>query len=79
MRHLAIVACLALAACQGQKVRSVPTPVACVKPEQIPAEPAPVRPQLTGNAAMDSAVLAVAVLELRDYAGKLRALIEGCM
>lgn len=67
----------ALSAC-GEKIVSTPTPVACVKAEQIPAEPAPVGPTLTGDAVQDSAILAVRALELLDYAGKLRALIEGC-
>ena len=77
MKRLAIAACLLLAAC-GERVVSVPTPVACVSAEQIPPSPGSVKHDLTGDARRDVPVLAVAVLQWRDYAGKLRALLEGC-
>jgi len=67
-----------LTGCGSDRVVSVPTPVACVKPADVPDEPAPVASQLTGDARRDIAVVAVLALELRDYAGKLRALLKGC-
>lgn len=72
------LAFLLLVGCSSGKVVSIPTPVACVKPADIPAAPDPVASKLTGNAREDVAILAVAVLELRDYGGKLRALLRGC-
>lgn len=78
MKRAAILIALALAGCGQAKVVSVPTPVACVKRDQLPAEPASVKDDLTGNAAQDTAVLAVGLLEWKDYAGKLAALLKGC-
>jgi hypothetical protein len=78
MRRTAIILCLLLAACGGHRVVSVPTPVPCVRADQLPEAPGSVKPDLTGDARRDVPVLAVAVLQWRDYAGKLRALLEGC-
>lgn len=82
---LNLVAALNLAACTtpgpvGIEVREVPvpTPVACVSPEQIPAEPERVGSKLTGQASVDLAIVAASALELRRYGGELRALLEGC-
>jgi hypothetical protein len=83
---LNLVAAMSLAACAQNpplavEVREVqvPTPVACIKPEQIPPEPERVGPLLTGNAVADLATVAASALELRIYGGELRALIEGCV
>lgn len=78
MNRAVILLALALSACGGSRVTSTPVPVACVKPEQIPAEPEQVAAKLTGNARNDVAVLAVSALELRDWGGQLRALLKGC-
>lgn len=84
MKPAGILAFSLLAACQTTtpaiEVRTVevPTPVACVSPEQIPAEPEKVGSKLTGNAVADLLIVSASALELRDYAGKLRALLVGC-
>lgn len=86
MRGFIAVAMLALSACAhgpGQvEVRTVevvkPIPVPCVKPEQIPAMPAKVGEQLTGDPVADVSVLAAANLRLRAALGKALALLEGC-
>lgn len=80
MKHLAILIALGLAGCFGgkEKVVSVPTPVTCVKAADIPTEPEKVAGKLTGDAAQDVAILAVSNLDLRDWGGKLRALMRGC-
>ena len=71
---------LVIAGCQPrERIVSVPTPVACFEATQIPSEPESVRDSLTGNASRDSAILAVAVLEWREYAGKLGAILRGCV
>lgn len=69
---------LGLSGCGPQKVVSVPTPVACVKSVDIPPEPGKVQGKLTGRADEDAAILAVLALDLRDWGGKLRALLRGC-
>lgn len=86
MRGLIAVAMLAMSACAHGpgpvQVRTVevvkPIPVPCVRPEQIPAMPAKVGDQLTGDAVNDVSVLAAANLRLRAALGKALALLEGC-
>jgi hypothetical protein len=85
MRCKILLLSLLLAGCQtdqpGVKVQLVPTPtpVPCVDPAQVPAEPQQVGPQLTGDAVHDLGVVAPSALELRAYGRALRALIEpGC-
>lgn len=85
MRVLILPALFALAACTtpgpvGVEVREVPvpTPVACVDASAIPAEPEHVSGKLTGQAAVDLAIVAASALELRRYSGELRALLSGC-
>lgn len=65
----------------GIEVREVevPTPVACVNREQLPAEPARVGPNLTGNAVVDLAMVAASALELRKWGQEQAALLEGCV
>lgn len=77
---------LALTACatgQQQGIRTTlvpsPTPVACVDPAQVPAEPPSVASQLTGDAVHDLGIVAASALDLRAYGRTLRALIvPGC-
>lgn len=57
---------------------TTPTPVPCVDRDQIPAEPARVGNQLTGDAVSDLSIVAASALELRRYGGELRALLAGC-
>ena len=85
MKPLALTALLALTACttdqQGVRVEQVPvpTPVACVSPEQVPAEPPQVGEQLTGDAVHDLGIVAPSALELRKWGRSLYALIvPGC-
>ena len=82
----ALIALISLAACQttppfGIEVREVevPTPVGCVDREQLPAEPARVGGQLTGNAVVDLALVAASALELRKWGQEQAALLEGCV
>jgi hypothetical protein len=86
MRRLIMLPIIALvSACShaepGIEIREipVPTPIACVKPEQIPAEPDKVGDQLTGEARHDLSIVAESALALRKYGGQLRALLEGCV
>jgi hypothetical protein len=80
-----VIGCLCLAACTKPAepgIRTVevlvPTPVACVKADQIPAEPPRVTGTLTGDARADLSIVAESALSLRKYGGQLRALLEGC-
>lgn len=75
----------ALAACQttqpvGIQVREVEVavPVACVTPEQIPAEPPRVGDTLTGNAVVDLSIVAASALELRKWGQEQAAILQGC-
>ena len=87
MRGLIAVAMLALSACATTpgpvQVRTVevvkPIPVPCVRPDQIPAMPAKVGDQLTGDPVADVSVLAAANLRLRAALGKALALLGGCV
>jgi hypothetical protein len=57
----------------------VPTPVACVSPEQVPPEPPHVTEQLDGDAVHDLGIVAPSALELRKWGETLYALIvPGC-
>ena len=72
-----MIAAALLSGC-GQRVRSVPVPVACVDTKDIPAMPESVKPRLTGNAAQDVLILADALLAWKEVAIRQRALLEGC-
>lgn len=84
---LTTAAALALSACahgpRPVQVRTVevvkPIPVPCVKPEQIPAMPAKVGEQLTGDPVADVSVLAASNLRLRAAMGKALALLGACV
>ena len=84
---LTTAAALALSACATTpgpvQVRTVevvkPIPVPCVKPEQIPAMPAKVGDQLTGDPVADVSVLAASNLRLRAAMGKALALLGACV
>ena len=86
MRGLIAVAMLALSACATTpgpvQVRTVevvkPIPVPCVRPDQIPAIPAKVGDQLTGDPVADVSVLAASNLRLRAAMGKALALLGAC-
>lgn len=64
----------------GIQVREVevPTPVACIQRDQLPAEPAVVGSGLTGNAVVDIAIVAASALELRKWGETQAALLQGC-
>ena len=84
---LTTAAALALSACAHGpgpvEVRTVevvkPIPVPCAKREQIPAMPAKVGDQLTGDPVADVSTLAAANLRLRAAMGKALAVLEGCV
>ncbi len=83
---LTTAAALALSACAHGpgpvEVRTVevvrPIPVPCAKREQIPAMPAKVGDQLTGDPVADVSTLAAANLRLRAAMGKALALLGAC-
>lgn len=86
MRVLILPALFALAACAtkppiGIEVRTVevPTPVACVSVDQLPAEPPRVGDRLTGNAVLDLAIVAASALELRKWGQEQAAILAGCV
>jgi hypothetical protein len=73
----------ALSACShtgGVKVErvEVPTPVPCLRTEDIPPEPLHVADKLTGQAAHDLVIVAESALELRIWGRSMRAALEAC-
>jgi hypothetical protein len=75
---------LLLAGCahkQPVEIREVPvpTPVTCVDPGAIPAEPARVARRLTGNAQRDLAIVAASAQDLRAWGQEMRSLLEQCV
>ena len=76
---------LALAACKTVpppevEIREVPvpTPVACLDPAEIPAEPPTVGQRFNGDAKHDLAILAPNAQALRKWGQDMRALLEKC-
>jgi len=57
----------------------VPTPVTCVDPQRIPAEPPLVAQQFNGNARHDLVILAENAQDLRKWGQEMRALLEMCV
>jgi hypothetical protein len=85
-KTLNLLTLFALTACStpgpvGVEIRTVevPTPVACVTREQLPAEPERVGDRLTGNAVVDLALVAASALELRKAFQEQAALLQGCV
>ena len=58
---------------------SVPTPVTCVDPNAIPAEPPRVAQRLTGNARRDLEIVADSAQDLRAWGTQMRTLLEMCV
>jgi hypothetical protein len=58
---------------------SVPTPVTCVDPNAIPAEPPRVARRFTGNARRDLEIVAESAQDLRAWGQELRSLLERCV
>ena len=56
----------------------VPTPVHCVTPEQIPAEPPRVSQRFNGNARHDLQILAQNAQDLRSWGQQMHAQLETC-
>jgi hypothetical protein len=56
----------------------IPVAVACVPADQIPAEPARIGDQLTGDAMTDVAVLAASALDLRRWGRTEHSALVGC-
>ncbi len=84
MKPAGILAFSLLAACQtttpAVEVRTVevPTPIACITPEQVPAEPPRIGHRLTGNAVADVLIVSKSALELRKWGQEMAALLRGC-
>ena len=57
----------------------VPTPVTCVNPADIPAEPPRVTRQFNGNARHDLEILAGSAQALRRWGQDMRSLLEQCV
>ena len=57
----------------------VPTPVTCVDPRRIPAEPGRVSQRFTGNAKRDLEILAKNAQDLRTWGRQMRSLLEQCV
>ena len=81
-RGLVLVA--ALAGCTHKpevEIREVlvPTPVTCVDPQTIPAEPPRVAQRFNGNARHDLVILAENAQQLREWGQEMRSLLEMCV
>ena len=82
IKAYAVALMLALTGCatDQQGIRTVlvpsPTPVACVDPAQVPAEPPQVGSQLTGDAVHDLGIVAPSALELRACSGSHSYLLK---
>ena len=63
------------------EIRHVPvfTPVTCVDPRMIPAEPPTVAQRFNGNAKHDLELLAGNAQALRKWGEDMRALLEKCV
>ena len=77
---------LALAGCKTLapppvEVREVlvPTPVTCIDPAEIPAEPPRVSRRFNGDAKHDLAILAPNAQALRKWGQDMRALLDRCV
>ena len=76
---------LALAGCktvaEPVKVQHVfvPTPIACIDPAEIPAEPPTVSRRFNGDAKHDLAILAPSAQALRKWGQDMRALLDRCI
>lgn len=83
MKRSLLLLVLLLAGCAkpGVEVREVPvpTPVKCVDPERIPAEPPMVSQRFNGNARHDLEILAPNTQALRRWGQDLRTLLEMCV
>lgn len=85
MKHLAIASAVLLTGCattpqQGISIKEIriPTPVACVPIEAIPAEPPTVAETLTGNASADLPIVASSALLLRAWGREIHAALVAC-
>jgi hypothetical protein len=58
---------------------AVPTPVTCVDPNRIPAEPPRVAQRFNGNARHDLEILAENAQALRRWGQEMRSLLEMCV
>ena len=56
----------------------VPTPVHCVTPEQIPAEPPRVSQRFNGNARHDLQILSQNAQDLRSWGQQMHTLLDAC-
>lgn len=75
-----LLTCTACGGAGGVDVRTVPTPTAvpCLPIEKIPAEPAHVDGQLTGNADADVNIIGGSALLLRAWGQQMQAALIEC-
>lgn len=81
-----LLATLPAAMCQsdqpGIEVRTVEVvrtvPIACVKREDIPAEPPKIGAKLTGDPVHDLDVVSASALRLRAWGQEMSAMLQGC-
>ena len=83
-RALLLLLSVVLAGCAHEpkvEIREVPvpTPVACVDPQAIPAEPPRVADMFNGNARHDLVIVADSAQDLRAWGQELRALLDHCV
>lgn len=57
----------------------VPTPVTCIDPAEIPAEPPTVSRRFNGDAKHDLAILAPSAQALRKWGQDMRVLLDRCI
>lgn len=84
-KRFSLLMCAALlSACShsepGIEVRTVevPVPVACLPADKIPAEPARVGDRLTGEPAVDLAIVSSSALALRAWGQTMHAALTAC-
>ena len=82
-----LIASLLLSACNAQTphptvdvpvIVKVPVAVACYSASDIPAEPAKVNKDLTGDAMHDLDIVSASALRLRAWGQSEAALLSGC-
>lgn len=76
---LALAGCKTLAEPPEVQHVFVPTPVACIDPAEIPAEPPTVSRRFNGDAKHDLAILAPSAQALRKWGQDMRALLDRCI
>ena len=84
MKRSPLLLAVLVAGCAHQReveIREVQvfTPVTCVDPARIPAEPPRVSQRFNGNARHDLEILAGNAQDLRSWGQEMRTLLEACV